>query len=217
MKCTCGQTELAGAYSNCLGDGWIHSSGGRPCYESNPATLPSSTPETDAEMTNLQKKLKAISVAIYIAVDETVARDISVVCMLAAEQLFELERERDEARREISDSLTKWTKTRAAILEPANCGVSGHFKFQENGGHCMMCQVLDQLRAELAEAKDELVKAGFAIGKLDTERDSLQPQLEALRKAIEEIRSANHNEFGCVSDSGIEAIICGLTATQGTK
>lgn len=26
------------------------------------------------------------------------------------------------------------------ILVPASCGVPGHFKFQENGGHCMMCQ-----------------------------------------------------------------------------
>ena len=26
------------------------------------------------------------------------------------------------------------------VLTPANCGVAGHFKFQENGGHCLQCQ-----------------------------------------------------------------------------
>jgi hypothetical protein len=77
-----------------------------------------------------------------------------------------LERERDEARKELSDSLTRWTPLRAAILKPANCGVAGHFAFQENGGHCMQCQCLNTVKAE----RDQLRKVC----------DELANQLEAL-------------------------------------
>lgn len=38
------------------------------------------------------------------------------------------------------------------VLIPANCGVSGHFQFQENGGHCMMCQRWDAAVGKLVEA-----------------------------------------------------------------
>lgn len=43
---------------------------------------------------------------------------------------------RQAAEKEIADSLMHFTVTRRAILKTANCGVSGHFKFQENGGKC---------------------------------------------------------------------------------
>lgn len=81
----------------------------------------------------------------------------------------QLETELSEAKQELADSLVKWTPTRAAILAPANCGVHGHFKFQENGGHCMMCQ------------NTELIKS---------ERNQLRTEVEQLRKVLIELLEA---------------------------
>lgn len=36
-------------------------------------------------------------------------------------------------------------EVRDMVLIPANCRVPGHFKFQENGGHCMMCQEREEI------------------------------------------------------------------------
>lgn len=50
---------------------------------------------------------------------------------------------------------------RELVLAPANCGVAGHFKFQENGGNCTMCQKITVLllrEREKAEAHDEEVR-----------------------------------------------------------
>jgi hypothetical protein len=41
------------------------------------------------------------------------------------------------------------------ILIKANCGVAGHFRFQENGGHCMMCQRTAALESENKRLKQE--------------------------------------------------------------
>jgi hypothetical protein len=38
------------------------------------------------------------------------------------------------------------------VLVPANCDVPGHFKFQENGGHCMPCQNFEASVAERVKA-----------------------------------------------------------------
>lgn len=87
------------------------------------------------------------------------------------------EAKRDELKGELTNSLTQWTETRKAILAPANCGVSGHFKFQENGGHCMMCQQLDQLRAELASFQETNFRQAAKINDISGARQAFYNDL----------------------------------------
>ncbi len=73
-----------------------------------------------------------------------------------------------ELKKEITDSLRTNTETRKAILYPANCGVPGHFRFQENGGHCTMCQkdkVSAQRIAELMALVGEMRDAMKSVFK----------------------------------------------------
>lgn len=42
-----------------------------------------------------------------------------------------------------------------ATCEPSPCSVSGHFKFQLNGGTCLMCQREERLEREAAQAAYE--------------------------------------------------------------
>ena len=111
----------------------------RPCPKCVIAIT--NTPRTDAE----EKRFPIGGYTQWIKAD--FARQLE-------RELAQAVRERDEALKEIADSLTRWTKTRTAILKPANCGVAGHFEFQENGGHCMLCQDLNHLR----NVTDELAK-----------------------------------------------------------
>lgn len=46
--------------------------------------------------------------------------------------------------------------TRKAILATANCGVAGHFRFQENGGICMMCQREHQIKTAAERTASQL-------------------------------------------------------------
>lgn len=41
------------------------------------------------------------------------------------------------------------------ILVGANCRVSGHFRFQENGGNCLMCQRTAQIEIENKRLRQE--------------------------------------------------------------
>ena len=68
------------------------------------------------------------------------------------EEITDLEKqlaERDAA-------LARCVGDRKSILTPAVCGVSGHFRFQENGGNCLMCQrekrLIDEAVAASAQA-----------------------------------------------------------------
>ncbi len=122
--------------------------------------------------------------------------------------------QRDEAQRELADSLTQNTPTRAAILQPANCGVPGHFRFQENGGHCTMCQQYvprEQLQAAQKE-RDELTETcdGYVLreqvmdsrfASVAMERDRLSAELEgvkkerdALKTSLTQARAYHHGE-----------------------
>ena len=53
-------------------------------------------------------------------------------------------------------ALARCVGDRKSILTPAVCGVSGHFRFQENGGNCLMCQrekrLIDEAVAASAQA-----------------------------------------------------------------
>lgn len=87
------------------------------------------------------------------------------------------ERERDEAKtanRIVKENGAFTKEVFEQVLRPSLCGVAGHFEFQVNGGHCMMCQReavqladlqrrYDALQAEYEKAILEVIAANAAL------------------------------------------------------
>jgi hypothetical protein len=46
----------------------------------------------------------------------------------------------EAAKSALREKEAELATARADILKPSFCGVHGHFKFQENGSSCLMCQ-----------------------------------------------------------------------------
>lgn len=49
------------------------------------------------------------------------------------------------------------------VLVAGRCGVSGHFRFQENGGNCLMCQQVESVRRETWQPIETAPKDGSAV------------------------------------------------------
>jgi len=60
-----------------------------------------------------------------------------------------------------SGAFTK--EVRDTVLVPADCKVPGHFKFQENGGHCMMCQRESRARMEAVSGVQKLLDSWIRL------------------------------------------------------
>ena len=72
---------------------------------------------------------------------EYLSNNLDTSCIVNGElraEIAKLKQERDEAVVRKNGSFSDEVLSR--VLIPANCGVSGHFRFQQNGGYCMMCQ-----------------------------------------------------------------------------
>lgn len=88
----------------------------------------------------------------------------------------------DDIKQEMNASLLRSTPLREAILLPANCGVHGHFRFQENGGRCMMCQ-----REELQLLTERQLRE-----RAERERDAIR---EFISKSSEEVENQQRSEL----------------------
>ena len=142
------------------------------------ADAETATPETDAFMTLID--------------------DSEIDLGMVESKLGDMERQRDAAlsesatlKQQLAEALSsesQWTPLRQRILEPANCGVAGHFRFQENGGHCSMCQretvlasnACKELRPQLddAVAANEQLRADAAM--LETLKEAVTPRMKEL-------------------------------------
>lgn len=112
----------------------------------------------------------------------------------------EVERERlaDAVLNEHAETLKRTAERDAEgrlILQPSFCGVSGHFKFQQNGSSCLMCQREHQI------AKDASREATASFDAAQSELTRLKDEMGVMREALQ-FYAADSNWDNDVIDAG---------------